>query len=331
MILAGAHHVSSDGVGGVQFISDLCQVYDNLYAGREWDFGLRKLDLGLLADRGRWGVLKRSYLKHIWKQPIAVLGMLNFLTRSFKLFHPQTPSLSPTTNMPGITGAWINPSETEAIKSFCDRCNTRVNSLAMAAVFYATQQWLHNANPIDDRSGKPKKMRWVRMLLPVSYRNKSDLRLPMTNKTTIVQIDRNSDQMKNRQSFLHYLNREIEIVIGWQFDKFFLMAIVLMSLWPRWLERAATTKQAQGTIVFTNLGEPFRLKKVAQRGWVGPLAWEDFDLVGPLRPEMPVNFTLQRYQDRYRMSLHFDRRVITPTQAQAFLKMIKTTLNQMTQ
>ena len=128
--------------------------------------------------------------------------------------------------------------------------------------------------------------------------------------------------MRNGKTFLHYLNREIDIVVGWQFDKIFLMVIGLLAKLPGRLKRSADDPSARGTIVFTNLGEPFRLKKVVKRNWSGQLHWIDFDFVGPIRPAMPVNFTLQRHQERYRLSLHFDRRVLTEESATEFLASI---------
>lgn len=333
-ILSALHHAAGDGAGGVQFLSDFCQIYDNLYAGRDWESSLRKLKPAQLLGRGRLGLLSWDYLRHLWKQPIALLGMLKFFGRRFLVFQPHKLTRQPSVNLPGIVGRWIDQDTASLIQSFADRKNVRVNSVVMAAVFKATQDWLQQSLilPGDEAGGNKdtaqqrSNRKWIRMLLPISYRSKSDLRLPMTNKATLVQIDRNADQMKNGESFLYYLNREIDIVVGWQFDKIFLMAVNLMARFPKWLNRAASDPKANGTIVFTNLGEPFRIKDARRGGWMGPLRWRDFDLVGPVRSEMPVNFTLQRHREdrryRYRLSLHFDRRVISEDQANQFLAAI---------
>jgi hypothetical protein len=319
MILTGIHHAAGDGGGGIQLLSDFFRVYDNLCSDRDWDFGLRKLDVNLLQSRGDIGFFSRKYLRHAWKQPIALLGMAKFVLRKFRSFEPHTKTLTPATNFPGITGRWLNESDSANVQSFADSRNIRVNSVAMAAVFGACQKWL-------DRDGDIESNGWIRMLLPISYRAKSDLRLPVTNKATVVQVDRCREQMRNDKAFLHYLNREIDIVVGWQFDKIFLMVIGLLAKLPGRLKRAANNPAARGTIVFTNLGEPFRLKKVVKRNWAGQMKWIDFDFVGPIRPAMPVNFTLQRHQQRYRLSLHFDRRVLTEESAMDFLASIENQL-----
>ena len=327
VILAGIHHAAGDGGGGIQLLSDFFQVYDNLCSDRDWDFGLRKLDIRLLQQRGHIGLFRWNYLRHLWKQPIALFGMAKFMLRTFSVLEADKKHLKPTTNFPGITGRWLTESDSANIQSFADQQNVRVNSVVMAAVFRACQKWLDRDR---DRNRDDEKTGWIRMLLPISYRAKSDLRLPVTNKATIVQVDRCADQMSNGKSFLHFLNREIDIVVGWQFDKIFLMVISLLARLPGRLKKAAEDPAARGTIVFTNLGEPFRLKKVAQRNWVGQLQWIDFDFVGPIRPAMPVNFTLQRHQQRYRLSLHFDRRVLTEETAANFLALIENELSMQT-
>jgi len=318
-ILTGIHHAAGDGGGGIQLLSDFFQVYDNLCSDRPWDFGLRKLDDSLLKQRGRIGVFSWNYLKHLWKQPIALFGMAKFMLRRFRVFESGLETITPTTNFPGIAGRWLNESDSANVQFYADQQNVRVNSVAMAAVFNACQKWLV-------RDGDSESTDWIRMVLPISYRAKSDLRLPVTNKATIVQVDRNKAQMRNAKTFLNYLNREIDIVIGWQFDKIFLIVIGLLAMIPGRLKRAAESTTARGTIVFTNLGEPFRLKKVKKRNWAGQLQWVDFDFVGPIRPGMPVNFTLQRHQRRYRLSLHYDRRVLSEELAEEFLSSIKNEL-----
>ena len=323
-ILFGLHHAAGDGVGGIQLLNDILKTYDNLSCDRDGDFGLRSLDYSLLNSRGSIGFFRWKYLKHLWKQPIAAFGFVKFMLSKFRKFEPHQPSLSPTTNFPGIAGLWVDESDTRAIQSFADSQKIRVNSVAMAAVFHACQKWLESVSDI-----RSEDIGWIRMLLPISYRSKSDQRLPITNKATIVQVDRRFQQMQNQQTFLHYLNREIEIVIGWHFDKIFLMIIGFMARLPGRLKRAAQKPHAKGTIVFTNLGEPFRLKKMKNKNLIGELQLQDFDLVGPILPELPVNFTLQRHQQRYRLSLHFDRRVISEETAKNFLASIKRELTEM--
>ena len=314
-VLLGVHHSIGDGLGGAQSINDLLAIYDNLRAGREWDKSLKRLDVERLKLRNNLGIGSRDYLKHLWKQPIAIAGLLKFLFRDFTVLshrvNEKSPSLTDETAL-GLVGQWIESNHAVAIDGKAKEKQVTVNSILMAAVFYAVDRWSSLHVP-DGRK------RWCRMVLPVSLRSKDDFRLPLTNRATLVQVDRNEDQMQDRDSFLHYLDREVKIIVGWQFHKLFLLIVRCMSASEAWLRWSAKKEKARGTIVFTNLGEPFRAIEKRERlnrddeGAVTRV--NAFDFGGPIRNHMPLNFTLQKSKGRYRISVRFDSRVITIDQA----------------
>ena len=322
-VLFGIHHVISDGLGGAQSINDLFAIYDNLRAGRDWDQDLRRLDVKRLKLRNHLGVWSWDYIKHLWKQPIALAGLLKFLFRDFTVLGPRTnepaAALTDKTAL-GLVGQWIDSDHAAAIDCFAKQKQVTGNSIFMAAVFYAVERWSSEHAP----RGRE---RWCRIVLPVSLRSKDDLRMPVTNRATIVQVDRNKEQMRDRESFLHYLDREVKIIVGWQFHKLFLLIVRCMSVSEVWLRWSARKRKARGTIVFTNLGEPFRAVEKRERlnqaddGAVTSLS--AFDFGGPIRNHMPLNFTLQKSKGRYRISVRFDSRVVTIDQAKEFLELVK--------
>jgi len=300
MLFFAIRHSVTDGLGATRIISELLIAYDNLVAGRAWDDGFKQLDPARLSQRHQLGLNRWAYWKHIWKQPIALAGMAKFLLRKLS--------------------AQIDRSAAEKSIS--------VNSIAMASVFYALSSWLRKQS-----DAPPEK--WFRMVLPISIASKDDLRSPITNRATIVQIDRCEDQMRDVDSFLHYLDREVKIMVGWQFDKLFLLIVRLMSVSRWWLRRSAVNPRARGTIVFTNLGQAFRgvdkrSKKLARSAGEGSTQIVDFDFAGPIRSGMPLNFTIQRHQQRYRITVRFDTRVLNTDQADRFLKQVEIELNKIT-
>ncbi len=68
------HHGLCDGIGGLQFVREWLQVYDDLFHGRPDSRGLGKLDSATLANRNRLYLTSRQYLVHLWKQPLALFG-----------------------------------------------------------------------------------------------------------------------------------------------------------------------------------------------------------------------------------------------------------------
>lgn len=332
MLFLAIHHSVTDGLGGSRIINELMIAYDNLVAGRVWDDGLRLLDVARLAQRNRLGLNRWAYWQHIWKQPIALVGMVKFLLRRFHVIEggqgeaSDAPNIEAESQSSGMIGRWISEDLSAQIDRSASEKSVSANSITMASVFYALPAWSRQ------QSDAPVK-KWFRMVLPISIASKDDLRSPITNRATIVQVDRCEDQMSDVESFLHYLDREVKIIVGWQFDKLFLLIVRMLSVSRWWLRRSASNPRARGTIVFTNLGQPFRSvdkreKKLVRVG-ADPVADTeiiDFDYAGPTRSAMPLNFTIQRYQQRYRITARFDSGVLTADQASHFLKQVEAEL-----
>ncbi len=338
MLVFACHHSVADGMGGGRFVNELLIAYNNLLAGRDWQDGLRRLEPARLAQRNQLGLSRWDYLKHIWKQPIALIGMSKFLFRGFhtivagRLETPSETSADTSLQTFGLIGRWISSDLSAQIDRFATDKSVSANSIAMAAVFYALPTWCRQQG--DDPVEK-----WFRMVLPISIASKDDLRLPMTNRATIVQVDRCEEQMQDVDSFLHYLDREIKIIVRWQFDKLFLIIVRLMSASHWWLRRSAASPQARGTVVFTNLGQAMRSVDRHAKKFSGevdrtpsdrPAEIIDFDFAGPTRNALPLNFTIQRYQQRYRISARFDGRCLAPSQADDFLRQVEEELQRLT-
>lgn len=331
------HHSVTDGLGGIRIINELLIAYGNLVAGRAWDDGLRQLDPARLSQRHRLGLGRRSYWKHLWKQPIALVGMGKFLFRRFHVIGGTHNNASSAPNnafdsqqTQGLIGRWISEDLSAQVDRMAAEESISANSIAMASVFYALPVWSgqQNDGPVE---------KWFRMVLPISIASKDDFRSPITNRATIVQVDRCEDQMRDVDSFLHYLDREVKIIVGWQFDKLFLLIVRMMSVSGWWLRRSAANPRARGTIVFTNLGQTFRsaskrVKKLSRAAALSDHSPEivEFDWAGPIRSEMPLNFTIQRHQQRYRISARFDGRLLTTAQASSFLKQVESELKKIT-
>ena len=336
MLFFAIHHSVTDGLGGSRVINEILIAYDNLVAGRAWDDGFRRLAPARLSQRNRLGLNRWDYWKHLWKQPIALAGMAKFLFRGFHVIKGGqakacgTPNIESDSQTLGLRGRWISEDLSAQIDRSAAEKSISANSIAMASVFYALPTWSRQLSdtPVE---------KWFRMVLPISIASKNDLRSPITNRATIVQIDRCEDQMRDVDSFLHYLDREVKIIVGWQFDKLFLLLIRMMSVSRGWLRRSAANPRARGTIVFTNLGQPFRSVDKRLQKLSGAAANADhltdvvdFDYAGPIRSGMPLNFTIQRHQQRYRITARFDGRVLTTDQADRFLDQVETEMNKIT-
>ncbi|MEM7453833.1 MAG: hypothetical protein AAF456_05685 [Planctomycetota bacterium] len=322
------HHAVFDGGGGIQVINDWLTAYNNLNNGRPADAGAKKLDPGQLIRRNHLGVFSRAYLRHIYKQPIALFGAIKFLFRSFvRLGNRNVDSRSRKLRPAEITGRWLPPESLSKLRSEAERLGVHLNSILLARLFYSVEAF---------RSGGDDQ--WIRVILPMSIREVADRRLSAANRSAVVQIDRRQSNFSDKDAFVQYLNREVGIIRLWQFSKLFLMVIRMMSVFPGWLKRSARNPDSRGSLIFTNLGNPFsrnrNLHTREQRTGdeivdteVGNLVLREFDLSGPVKPGTPVNFTVQEHGPRLRITMHYDSREISESDAMRLFDVYETSLN----
>lgn len=310
------HHAVGDGAGSILVINDWMIIYANLKSNRDPRAGLHRLDPKLLATRNSINFFSWSYLKHLWKQPIALFGAAKFAFRKTpELIPPDHRDSDQPRHYPSIIGQWIDADQVSQISQHAGQHNVTVNTILLGQLYLALAEWRsqQSHHGPDD---------WMRVIMPISIRKVSDRRLPTANRATLVQIDRQSSQADDLGAFYYGLNREINIILGWQLDKIFLLAIRVMSLSDWILRRAANNKKSRGMAVFTNLGEPLRKsERAGQRNpdQQAPIRPDEFDLVGPIREGTPVNFSVSRYGPAMRVSLQYDSKLISEPQAAELL------------
>ena len=168
-----------------------------------------------------------------------------------------------------------------------------------------------------------------RILLPISIRNAADRAAVAANRTAIVQIDRQPPANgADLIPFCQSIDYEINFIRKWQLEKMFLLAIRLASLSNSWLAKTANNPVSRGAAVFTHLGRPFKramihLNRLSKSSENLQLAQPiDFDLAGPVRSGTPINISFARFDHRLKVSLHYDSRVISTTEADRLLETI---------
>ncbi|MFK7765877.1 MAG: hypothetical protein AB8B55_01455 [Mariniblastus sp.] len=311
------HHAISDGAGSIQCANDWMNVYANLRMGKQADAGLHRLDPDLLKTRNSLGILSWRYLKHLWKQPIALFGAAKFVFRKTAELAPGLPSnqAGQIIGSPNIIGQWISDDQVKRLSRNAKQNEVMLNSVLLGELYNAITEWRkkHGVHQPHD---------WLRIIVPMSIRNVSDRRLPAANRATLVQVDRCEKDTKDQRKLYHYLNREIMIIRGWQLDKMFLLVIRMLSAFEPLLRRAATKDKSRGMAVFANLGEPLRKSERSSArqpdsdAFIRPF---EFDFVGPIREGTPVNFSISKYNKAIRVSMQYDGRVLTNKMAQQLL------------
>lgn len=313
MVYFAVHHSISDGAGAILVVNEWLAIYFNLEAGRVAATGLQRLELERLRTRNHLGILSWSYLKHFFQQPVALFGATKFIFRkSLDLTAQKDVADGSTRLYPTIIGHWVDAAAVGGLNRESCRLGVTFNSILLGRLFVSLAKFMA-------RDGGDHRKDWLRIILPISLRGMSDRRMPAANKTTIVQLDRRVDGHSEADSFYQNLDREIRIIRGWQLDKIFLICIRLLAIVDPLLRQVAGSRKSRGTVVFTNLGEPFR-KLLKSRSKLNCEVIEQFDLVGPVREGTPLNYTVARHGDRLRVSLHYDASVFSAKRAEELLE-----------
>ena len=326
-------HVLCDGVGAIPFLTDWLKSYHNLHAGRDATYKLRKVDNQILKSRNNLGLLKRRYLRHLWKQPLGLYGTAKFLFRNVAAVTDSENDSREIVdwdyqNQPAVLGNWLDRKSSELLVEVAESKNVSLNALLLARFYVHLASWLRQHRPVQAE-------KWLRIIHPFNLRDYSHRRMPATNRVAIVQIDRCQKDLSDFDGLVGGLDREISVIRDWELGKLFLIAIRGMSWFPGMLQRSAGSEKCRGTCVFTGLGEPFSRSslpiesppendlpeqvKPAARMQVGDLHLDTVDLWGPVRHGTPINLIVLRHLGRLRLCLHYDPRILDRDTMSEFL------------
>ncbi|MEM9941875.1 MAG: hypothetical protein AAF939_09815 [Planctomycetota bacterium] len=312
------HHAIADGVGSCVAINEWMIVYSNLVQGRMPTTGLNRLDPGRLRNRNRLGLLSWSYLKHLWKQPIALFGAAKFVFRRTDRLMPSGKSDNNSNDrvFPAITSQWLTGNIESRLRHQSKLDSVMVNSLLLANLFRTLTVWRTSLGNHHDKD-------WIRIIVPMSIRQVSDRRLPAANRATVVQIDRQSHELaKGIKDFVKGIDFEIKVIRAWQLDKIFLIAIRALAVSKKRLSAAAKNEKSRAMALFTNLGSPFRKwERFADRNSADSFfpTPTEIDLVGPIKQGTPINLNLFMVGSRMRLSLHYNELIISKSKAEQIL------------
>jgi len=328
-----SHHAASDGVASIGLINDWLTVYNNLIAGEPAETGLTALDQSSFQKRGVLGLLSWNYLKGLPQQAIALFGAAKFIFRKTKTIAAETASTETPLAFPAIRGLWIDAATLKADRRRAADNQIGFTAWCLAKCFIAIASWnlkrdVEHGGTQAGNQTKPSSV-W-RILLPVSTRIAADRSAVAANRTAVVQIDRQPPKSDAELiPFCQSIDYEINFIRRWQLEKMFLLAIRLASLSNSRLSKVANNPVSRGAAVFTHLGRPFKramihlnrvAKSDAKPGFARPI---DFDLAGPIRSGTPLNISFARLDRRLKISLHYDSRVISTSEADRLLATIE--------
>lgn len=326
------HHAYCDGGGGVAIINDWIQIYDNLRFHRQPNEGLTCIDQKRFAKRNHLGLGSWKFLRKLPFQPVGLFGATKFIFRKTASLGQRNQSLiearchsqnamSPSANInrSAITSVWLDADNLRKLEADSAQKNINLNAILVAELMTTLEAWRLNWIP------KASANHWQRIILPINIRDIADRRLPAANRSSIVQIDRRQIANQDQSKLVRSIQREVGVIIDWKLDRMFLSFMKIIGLSNRLLRHVAQNKKHRGIAVFTNLGQPFRklekrvnsaVQNPASTGYPNqPLDPVEIDFLAPLRHGTSLNFTVAKFKNRLRMTLHYDPIVVSAEQA----------------
>ena len=321
----GVHHACTDGLGLLNAIEDLCAIYHarlNNEAAK-----LRNRVVGLLEERNRFGLNARKILRLLPKHAVGLLGVRQFLMRKPVPLLPQ-PSASllhaPKRSILAIRHTFGRDS-TSTIQAIATGWGVTLNELLACSIFEGIAEFRAQR-----QAQRPED--WLRMMIPVNMRNHADdFKQSACNIVSSVFLDRTPQQIANSVELLKSIHDEMELI-----KRNRLALIFSYSLWFRSkLNRGRPTpipaERCQTTLVFTNLGKPFRKSpalNAEHKLTAGDLTLETVELLAPLAPLVAAAFSVIYYSKCLHLSLRYDQRVLDTPAAESLLAAVCGKLHQ---
>ena len=313
-LLMQMHHAQVDGLGAIQGIREILQAYHNLCNKQPIDSGLRRLDPKLFPRRGRIGLFQKGWWKRVPLQWIPIFGASKFafakishLIPNWKIDSPQEPA----EYFPTLCHRRLEPETFQQLRAGDRSSNDRL----LASLYLAVDRF---QGEINQSRGKQK----IRIVVPISVREREDLRSTICNHVALIQLDRGEKDFADPEGLVWGINYELGIVSKYKFEKSFAIALRLMSSLPPFFRWRMKRRTIRTTTVLTNLGNPFRNMKLPKSGnqfIVGDMKLIGVDLIPPIYELTPAVFLFSTYAGVPRITMNFDQRVISRQQAERLM------------
>lgn len=311
------HHAVCDGQGAFGFINDMLIAYA-MQRGEQVDsVSLKPLDALRLAQRGHFDLSWRRILKMLPKQAVGLLGVRQFLMRrpaSLSGSKPVDLNKPPPPGFPRVAVLRLEPKVLASIRETARQQNVTPNQLYTSDLFLAINDWRSKSVDCGDD--------WIRFSVPISLRTEKDQTLSAANKVSMVFLDRRGEHFTAPSELLRGIRDETQLIARNQLEFTFLFSLWFTRRMRGDASAGARTDRCQATTLLSNVGAPFaRSPLVGPSGKlaVADLTLEALDIVGPLRPYTEVAFSVCEYAGSLHITLHWDERAITASQARELL------------
>ncbi len=313
------HHTACDGLGALDFATDLLTAYANLSSGTN-RYRLKPLDVSQLRSRGamslagwqlfRWGMRRMPALRSLWR----------FMRRQPSALVPHRPFFddpAPPPAFPETCVHHLSRTETAALAGFAHGSETTLNALLVRDLFLTLAQWRQQHQLPADA--------WLRLMAPINLRTPADRRMPAANLSSMFFLDRCLSEEMDAAAFLDGINRAMKDIKHDDLGLAWLLALrVLRHLPGAWTNARRSRRRCLFSALLTNIGPVLAgspLPRDDRRLIVGNLILDDVEFIPIARPLQCLGLAVSTYAGKMTLGIRYDSRALAAEQAKQVMKL----------
>jgi hypothetical protein len=311
------HHAACDGVGALDFATDLLTAYANAVAGSE-RYHFKPLDASRLNSRASlplsgwsllgWGMRRVPALPSIWR----------FYRRKPAPVLPHRPDLdapSPPPAFPEAVVHHFSRAESVTLAAMAQGSETSLTGLLVRDLFLSLDQWRRRNELQGDA--------WLRLMLPINMRAPADRRMPAANVVSTVFLDYCPSRERDSDALLLRINRLLEQIKNDSLGLAWPLALRLLQRLSRaWAKARRSRRKCLFSTLLTNIGPALAASPLTRSDRhliVGDMILEEFEFLPVTRPLQCLGIAVSNYAGRMSLGMRFDSRVLPVERAQEVL------------
>lgn len=315
------HHACCDGLAAVDLAEELTVRYARRIGVLEKP--ARTVDAAQLATRGQFldEDVPRSGGPLVFLRDAAVTGSL---FSKLILRHPGLLAGRATAN--GCTDLqretddlefvtrFLSDEQTKRLRKAARRSGASLNDVLLRDMFLTVVRW--NADCSSTKND------WLRFLVPVNLRTRSDRTMPATNRISFAFVSRRAADCRRDDAMLKAIHEDVQRIRDQRRGLYFLGGLKLAARIKDAIPWVLSRRKSFATLVISNLGRLFtRSPLPRQEGKVvcGSAVLESVTGVPPIRPLTHAAMAIGYYGHEMALALRCDPALFSPEDTRAFL------------
>lgn len=317
-LISQFHHACCDGMGAIQFLSDLFAAYTRaLFPTAEKPPAYQPVDEAHLSRRNDlrvhhdqtmpWRRLCLKTLGYCWKYgahaPVSIA---------------QSPSGETPLPYPGTLTKTLNASVQRKLRQVARRWDVTINELLVRELMLTIRDWNQRRTPLQEHDS-------ISILVPTNLRNMDHDHMSAANVMSYVAFQRTAAELRQPQQTLESINEESRFYKRWRYGAAFLDGLRVLRWMPGLLRFILSRKRSLSTAILSCIGDPslaitanFPVNEDGNPV-LGNLVFDDLNTAPPIRPGSHAAFTTWHFSNKLRLGVRCDPQRFTLESAQSLL------------